>query len=96
MSPGFTIPQNYLIDIINPENAKGPKIKAVIPHRVYQHFYKKYPVKYQNLVAAKYVLENPQRIFSGVDSLTREDGALQESQHRGTLGKVCGFLSQNT
>src|SRR5437867_2194753 len=66
MSPSVQGPQNYLVDIINPENVNGPKIKAIIPHRVYLRFYWKSPVKYENLVAAKFVLENPLRIFSRV------------------------------
>jgi hypothetical protein len=60
------MPQNALIDIINPEDVNGPKIKAVLSHTFYLRMYKFSPVKYENLVAAKYILENPQRIFSGV------------------------------
>jgi hypothetical protein len=60
------MPQNFLIKIVNPEDVTGPKINAVMSHRFYLHLYRFSPVKYENLVAAKYVLENPLRIFSGV------------------------------
>ena len=60
------LPQNYFLNIIDPHDPKGPTIQAEIPHSVYSRLYKYYPVRYENLRAAKYVLENPKRIFSGV------------------------------
>lgn len=60
------MPTNFLLKILNPEDLSGPKIDAVVPHSLYLQFYKFSPVKYENLMIAKFVLENPLRIFSGV------------------------------
>ena len=59
-------PANFACKTINPNNPLGPKIDAIIPANLYLRYYKYYPIRYQNLRAAKYVLENPQRIFWGV------------------------------
>jgi len=56
----------YRIEIINPGDPLGPKTMAILPDRLIQKYYKDYPVRFENLKAAKSVLENPQRIFSGV------------------------------
>jgi hypothetical protein len=55
----------YKINIINPENTAQTTC-AVIPYDVYLNAYKFMPVVYENLRAAKYVLENPYRIFAGI------------------------------
>src|SRR6266516_2865758 len=60
------MPNDYLIEIINPNNLKGPKTIAKIPYRVILNYYKYHPVRYENFRAAKCVLEHPDRIFSGV------------------------------
>jgi|DewCreStandDraft_4_1066084.scaffolds.fasta_scaffold121423_2 hypothetical protein len=57
---------DYFQPIINPTDPKGEKVKAVLPHRLILMYYKYYPVRYENLRAAKFVLENPERIFNGV------------------------------
>ena len=57
---------DYYIDILNPEDPQGPKVRATIPHRIILNYYKYHPVRYENFRAAKYVLENPARVFSGV------------------------------
>jgi len=57
---------DFCIDIIDPNNPTGSKIQAVIPHRLILRYYKYFPVRYENLRAAKHVLDNPRRIFSGV------------------------------
>jgi hypothetical protein len=57
---------DYHVDILDPQNTKGPKIQAIIPQRLIERYYKYYPVRFENLKAAKYVLDNPRRIFSGV------------------------------
>jgi len=62
MSP----PNNYSMQIINPRDPDGPKIEAVIPHRLILNYYKYHPVRYENFRAVKHVLENPKRIFCGV------------------------------
>jgi hypothetical protein len=58
--------KNYVQQIIDPKNPNGPKIEATIPASLILNYYKFHPVRYENLVAAKFVLENPKRIFSGI------------------------------
>jgi hypothetical protein len=58
--------KDYLQPIINPTDPTGEKIHAVLPHPLILVYYKLYPVRYENLRAAKFVLENPERIFTGV------------------------------
>jgi len=60
------MPNVYFIDIINPDNPGGPKVQAHFSPDVYLQSYKLNPVDYENLRAAKYVLENTCRIFSGI------------------------------
>jgi hypothetical protein len=57
---------DYFQPILNPADPKGEKIQAVLPYRLILRFYKFHPVRYENLRAARYVLENPERIFAGV------------------------------
>ena len=58
--------KDFCIDVLNPEDPSGPKISATMPHRYFSHLYKYHPVQYENLRAAKVVLEAPSRIFNGV------------------------------
>jgi hypothetical protein len=58
--------RDYQLAVIDPENPNGPKIQAVIPYSVFSKYKKYYPVRYENLRAAKFVLENPKRLFSGI------------------------------
>lgn len=60
------VDNNYMQDIIDPNNPRGPKVKAIIPHWLILKYYKFHPVRYENLRATKHVLENPLRIFTGV------------------------------
>ena len=60
------MPTNFSIQIVNPANISGPKIEAIIPHNLILHCYKYNPVKHENFRAARFVLENPKRIFSGI------------------------------
>ena len=64
---------DFYIETINPEDAKGAKIQAIIPYRLILNYYKFHPVRYENFRAAKYVLEHPERIFSGTRQFN-EDG----------------------
>lgn len=57
---------DYHIEILDPSNPAGPKVQSVLPQRLIEKYYREYPVRFENLKAAKYVLDNPQRIFSGV------------------------------
>ena len=58
--------RDYQIEIIDPRNARGPRVLATIPHRLILNYYKYHPVRYENFRAVKYVLENTDRVFSGV------------------------------
>lgn len=51
---------------IDPENPEGPPIEIVFPAGYTLSLYKYWRVDYENLRAAKYVLENTERIFFGV------------------------------
>lgn len=55
-----------MLKTIDPANPSGPRIEAVLPGRLIEQFYKHMPVRYQNLKAAKHVLDKPDRIFFGV------------------------------
>ena len=57
---------NCACETIDPNNPTGPKIDAIFPAAYLLRLYKYSPVDYENLRAAKYVLENPKRIFFGV------------------------------
>ena len=61
--------QNYNLVVIDPENT-SQTTTAIITHEVYLSAYKYFPVKYENLRAAKFVLENPERIFAGIRRFT--------------------------
>jgi len=60
------VARDFACKTIDPNNPAGPKIDAVFPAAYTVRLYKVSPVDYENLRAAKYVLENPKRIFSGV------------------------------
>ena len=51
---------------IDPNNPTGPKVDAIFPGGLTSRYYKNSPVRFENLRAAKYVLENTERIFYGV------------------------------
>ena len=57
--------KDYCTEIINPADPNGPKIQATIPYRLILNYFKYYPVRYENFRAARYVLQNPRRIFTG-------------------------------
>ena len=57
---------DYFQPIINPTDPAAEKIQAVLPYSLILRYYKYHPVRYENLRAAKFVLENPERIFAGV------------------------------
>ena len=57
--------KNYQLSIIDPKNLSQKTI-ATITHGVYLNAYKYAPVSYENLRTAKQVLENPERIFTGI------------------------------
>jgi hypothetical protein len=60
------VSSDYFQAIINPNDPDGPSVQAVLPYRLILNYYKYHPVRYENLRAAKFVLDHPQRIFAGV------------------------------
>ena len=61
--------KDYALQVIDPRDPKGPKVEAIIPYKVALYYYKFAPIRYENLQITKWVLEHPERIFSG----TREN-----------------------
>ncbi len=59
------------VKTIDPTNPTGPRIDAVVPGWWARKLYKTSPVRYLNLVAAKFVLENTERILHGVRKFTQ-------------------------
>jgi len=57
---------DYTCKIIDPTHPDGPKIDAIFPAGYTAKLFKYSPVDFENLRAAKYVLENVERIFFGV------------------------------
>ncbi|GMV96752.1 MAG: hypothetical protein AMXMBFR83_11120 [Phycisphaerae bacterium] len=57
---------DYLCKTRDPTNPDGPRVEAVFSAEYTLKLYKYAPVAYENLRAAKYVLENVERIFFGV------------------------------
>jgi len=57
---------DFACKTINPEDTGGPKVDAVFPGYLTSKSFNVTPVNYWNLIAAKYVLENVKRIFTGV------------------------------
>jgi hypothetical protein len=54
------------IRTIDPNNPLGPKIDVFLPQDIVLRAFKYDSVKYENLRAAKEVLDNPKRIFWGI------------------------------
>lgn len=57
---------DFLCKTLDPENPAGPLVDAVFRASLTLRYYKYSPVRYMNLIASKFVLEHPQRIFYGV------------------------------
>lgn len=57
---------NFKLAARNPEDPDGQLVDIIIPGSYYERLYKISSVKYENLRAAKYVLENTAAIFAGV------------------------------
>jgi hypothetical protein len=71
MSARSGMGNDFFTKIIDPENPSGDRIDAIIPHFLIEKYYTFHPTRYENLRAAKRVLENPLRIFSGVRAFTQ-------------------------
>lgn len=57
---------DFACKTIDPSNPTGPKVDAIFPGDYTLRLYKYSPVDYENLRAAKYVLEHTERVFFGV------------------------------
>ena len=57
---------DYKCRTVNPDDPSGEALEVIIPAGVYLRAFKKDRVHYENLRAAKFVLDNVQRIFAGV------------------------------
>ncbi len=57
---------DFACPIIDPQNPTGPKVDAIFPGDLTLRYYKYSPVRYFNLITAKHVLDNAERIFFGV------------------------------
>lgn len=57
---------DYRCSTVNPNDPSGEPLVVVIPALLYLRAYKEDRVHYENLRAAKFVLDNVERIFSGV------------------------------
>ena len=57
---------DFACKTIDPSNPTGPKVDAIFPGDYTLRLYKYSSVDYENLRAAKYVLEHTERVFFGV------------------------------
>lgn len=57
---------DFACKTLDPGDPTGPKVDAIFPGDYTLRLYKYSPVDYENLRAAKYVLEHTERIFFGV------------------------------
>lgn len=57
---------DYQLQVVDPNRPPTSMVMAIIPADVCLRAYKANEVKYQNLRAAKFVLQNPLLIFEGV------------------------------
>lgn len=60
--------KSFVLKVVDPYNPKG-SIEVIIPSDLIIRLYKYHPIRYKNFEAAKEVLENPERIFSGIRSI---------------------------
>jgi hypothetical protein len=60
------VARDFLLKTVDPRDPLGPKIDVIFPGAYTLRLFKDSPVDYENLRAAKHVLENPERIFFGV------------------------------
>jgi len=61
-----TVAADFACKTIDPRNPTGPKVDVIFPADYTLRLYKYSPVDYENLRAAKYVLEHAERVFFGV------------------------------
>lgn len=73
---------------LNPLDPTGARIDAVFPGDLALRYFKYSPVRYMNLIAAKFVLENPQRIFYGVREFNEGGWCYTAVPPSGTYGRA--------
>lgn len=83
---------DYFHPIVDPINPAGERIQAVLPYQLILRYYKYHPVRYENLRAARSVLDRPERILLVFDSLMKVAGATQAGLSSGTLKKELSLL----
>ena len=66
---GFELAADYKWKTRDPLNPMGDPIEVIFPASLTEKWYKEQPIRYENLRAAKFVLDNVQRIFSGTRRL---------------------------
>lgn len=64
---------DFRCETIDPDDPDGPKTAVIFPAFLTMAYYKYHPVRYENLRAAKWVLEHPLRIFRGVREYNEPD-----------------------
>ncbi len=58
--------KDFQIETVDPRDPVAGRTQVTIPHSLILAYFKRWPVRYMNLKAAKEVLQEPQRIFYGV------------------------------
>lgn len=58
--------RDFEFEVRDPRAPTKDTVKVVIPGDLIEYCYRHAPTQYENFRAAKFVLENPQRIFAGV------------------------------
>lgn len=69
----MALPRDYEILTINPKEPTGPKIPAILPVGLMERYYKYRFVDFENLRAAKHVLEKPKRIYPVLREFSEEE-----------------------
>lgn len=64
----------YPFQIVGPSGPDGERQNARIPDDLVLYHYKHNPAKYENFRGVEYVLNNPNRIFSGILREFTQDG----------------------
>jgi hypothetical protein len=63
------VTHSFKIYTIDPKNPTEKKIEVIIPGDLSLRWYKYHPVKYENLRAARAVLDAPKRIYTGIRAI---------------------------
>lgn len=66
LAGGSWVAADFTCRTLDPNDPAGRPVDAIFPADLTLRYYKYSPVRYLNLIAARYVLEHPARIFFGV------------------------------